>query len=649
MDNKMKQPVMPPADQSEGPDSRRAMLSALLGGLGITALSGCLAKTDEGGGGSLGSTSLALHGGTSVAWVDTVFGYAYIATSAFSRAGGDLSTRTSTDLGATVAIASGSVNANDGGGGIFFWSTGTDDGGTFIVPNGSIGSQGAGWQRVFSGPLNIAWFGAVRLNREMQVPIQNAINRAAQFSGPQPFTVPGAIYIPRGEYQIGASLIIPNLGYGSGLSIRGDGPGRSSLIATPGLGAATPVMVNDTTKVGIDSYFFQLEGLSMSRATKGPVFMYVGISTNGAQQDGRLRQAVFRDVTFISFQDATYSDTQSPLYLSLCFDSLFENVVVQGGESALRLADCARLTFNKLSVNLQGNNGRSGIYIGGGGTMSFRNIRIENPGTPDYQGIGIAITSSVVNGYPPANIVFDTLDFENHGGMSQQIYIAAGKEIMFINANLNPLSGIGVNIAAPVHNVRFIGGAFYVGGSSANAVMIDPDASDIVFDQVRINGDVRGNVNIDGRRVRADLIWTGFDYGDPHYDDANKNYHAITMASGMIGTLLVYALPNSTATGAPSVRGYDTWRVNAASEPGVDPVLITALIEGYDGQMLTLILETPTVLNGTGQDGFRLRTWPSHTAGSPPAVVLNGVTGTIRLLYDHANRVWHEVSRSFDA
>ncbi len=97
------------------------------------------------------------------------------------------------------------------------------------------------------------------------------------------------------------------------------------MIATPGLGAATPVMVNDTTKVGIDSYFFQLEGMSMSRATKGPVFMYVGISTNGAQQDGRLRQAVFRDVTFISFQDATYSDTQSPLYLSLCFDSLFEN------------------------------------------------------------------------------------------------------------------------------------------------------------------------------------------------------------------------------------------------------------------------------------------------------------------------------------
>jgi len=69
---------------------------------------------------------------------------------------------------ATVVVARGYWHPGDGGGGLFFWRDPADasfepadeDLGTVIVPTSE--PPGAGyWQRNYSGPVNLRWFGKV--------------------------------------------------------------------------------------------------------------------------------------------------------------------------------------------------------------------------------------------------------------------------------------------------------------------------------------------------------------------------------------------------------------------------------------------------------------------------------------------------------
>ena len=58
-------------------------------------------------------------------------------------------------------VARGFWSEMDGGGGLFAWDPtviGTDDGGTVIVPDAG-GSVTGCWRRVYSGPMDVRWFG----------------------------------------------------------------------------------------------------------------------------------------------------------------------------------------------------------------------------------------------------------------------------------------------------------------------------------------------------------------------------------------------------------------------------------------------------------------------------------------------------------
>jgi hypothetical protein len=63
-----------------------------------------------------------------------------------------------------LVIALGYRSPGDGGGGVFVWisTSAIDNGGTIIVPNQSVGSATPGphWQRIYSGPVDVKWFGA---------------------------------------------------------------------------------------------------------------------------------------------------------------------------------------------------------------------------------------------------------------------------------------------------------------------------------------------------------------------------------------------------------------------------------------------------------------------------------------------------------
>ena len=78
-----------------------------------------------------------------------------------ARAGDVATLRARTGHPGDVALLEGYWEPGDGGGGVFVWSSkkAADDGGTFLT--GTAGEACFGWQRLFSGPVWAAWFGAV--------------------------------------------------------------------------------------------------------------------------------------------------------------------------------------------------------------------------------------------------------------------------------------------------------------------------------------------------------------------------------------------------------------------------------------------------------------------------------------------------------
>lgn len=220
--------------------TRRDAIASMLGVGGIAALtaSGCL---DEDPAVSMETLQQAASG-TTIAWVDTVLGArpSLPPLPPVARTG-DLATKTSTTVGATVVIARGCVNPGDGGGGLFVWSSTplTDDGGTLIVPNADVGAVGPGWQRVFSGSVNVKWFGAHGGgNGSDSGPIQRAINSVSSNTG-------GSVFVPRGTYWVDRLTInFSNVElYGEGASSVLEKESESNALLTIGL--ANYVTVRD--------------------------------------------------------------------------------------------------------------------------------------------------------------------------------------------------------------------------------------------------------------------------------------------------------------------------------------------------------------------------------------------------------------------
>src|SRR5262245_7057382 len=108
---------------------------------------------------------------------------------------GDLATKTGESLGETVVFAAGCASPGDGGGGIFGWdvsaSTG-DDGGTISAPRGAARGR---WIRMYSGSIDVKWFGAGLGASNDQPMIQAAINACAAAGG-------GTVMFPSATYVI---------------------------------------------------------------------------------------------------------------------------------------------------------------------------------------------------------------------------------------------------------------------------------------------------------------------------------------------------------------------------------------------------------------------------------------------------------------
>jgi hypothetical protein len=283
----------------------RRELAALVGALAGLAATGCAAygegeePTEE-----LAHIAEALSG-TALAWVDTVLG---------AGRTGDLATKNSANLGnAVVVIAKGCVTAGDGGGGIFYWEASAtgDNGGTFIRPTAGAGR----WVRIYSGPLDVRWFGASTTNADNSGQIQHAINAAGAAGG-------GTVYVPPGTYVTTARNLLPNV------MLAGAGPTQSVLQLKND--ANEPILyTSGQDKCGIRD---------------------LGFDGNNANQSGGAYQ---------------------PVKFNNCNDLHIENVFINrgtdvskgtfGAAAGLYITTCLR--FRVLNVEVTGNGPGDGIQI----------------------------------------------------------------------------------------------------------------------------------------------------------------------------------------------------------------------------------------------------------------------------------------------
>lgn len=195
------------------PDVTRRDLGALLGLLGgaagLAALGAC--SNQEGGQREPVSSSSQALSGANILWVDSIVGTG--TTTLRSLYGSD-------DAGTSVAVAivGGYAAPNDGGGGVFYWSntSGADDGGTVIVPGGDAGNTGACWKRIYSGPLNVKWFGASGNGTTDDAAAIGAAISAASTGGASS----GVVFFPKGRYLIQS---VTGFVIGTAITLLGEG------------------------------------------------------------------------------------------------------------------------------------------------------------------------------------------------------------------------------------------------------------------------------------------------------------------------------------------------------------------------------------------------------------------------------------------
>jgi hypothetical protein len=147
----------------------------------------------------------------------------------------------------TAVSVLGYYAAGDGGGGEFYSVTSggpyTDNGGTIITTGLGVTVTSA-WLRVYSGDVNVKWFGA---KGDSASDDTSAINRAVQYCQ----TFYGTLCFPIGEYLISSTIVIsgnPIVFYGQTEAIHGRG---STLLGSTitWTGGASPMFQQVTSNV----------------------------------------------------------------------------------------------------------------------------------------------------------------------------------------------------------------------------------------------------------------------------------------------------------------------------------------------------------------------------------------------------------------
>ncbi|MGC4079571.1 MAG: hypothetical protein QM702_21520 [Rubrivivax sp.] len=206
---------------------RRNLISFLGVSLGAAALSACTSDGAAAQPEALGAVSQALTG-TNIKAADLI-------SQLSTMAGGVVG-----NANPAIVVVQGYYAVGDGGGGIFYWKSSglTTDGGTIFAASNGF------WVRLYSGPLDIRWFGA-KVNDNTAgatntTAFTNAIAASGKLtSGGNPRAYNNQIYVPRGEFYLNNDLVLDRT-----VTIAGAGMNWQSILTLP---TAKSVIVPYTT------------------------------------------------------------------------------------------------------------------------------------------------------------------------------------------------------------------------------------------------------------------------------------------------------------------------------------------------------------------------------------------------------------------
>jgi hypothetical protein len=252
-------------DDREQPDVSRRDLGALLGILGggaaLSALAAC--SSDDGLSAipePLGRQIEAVTG-TSVVWFNTIDGPCTNTAHTMTETPGPSNAY-------QVAIVFGYNTPGDGGGGVFYWdytSRETADGGTIfqVSPVNTVCKlpiTTGRWIRIYSGPLNVKWFGATgNGTTDDTSAIQNTFNAAAATGS--------SVFFPHSSYKVTAPIQV--LFYGTSLNLHGHilGEGEATQLFGYNIGAGRAVLEilgNGNLTSGAPNYYLTAANIEVS-------------------------------------------------------------------------------------------------------------------------------------------------------------------------------------------------------------------------------------------------------------------------------------------------------------------------------------------------------------------------------------------------
>ena len=195
--------------------SRRDAAIGLFSAMGITALSAC---TERDADSDLVSDTVDPLTNTTFCWVDNM---------AALRA---VSHPASGTTDSKVSVLEGYYAIGDGGGGVFVWdyssaSSTVENNGTVIRPSDIAAGQSGRWRRVYSGALNVKWFGAKGDGASADAAaIQETVNVASAGDG--------VVQLPAGSFFTGATTITTPTTSGAKLRITGAGKRLTRITRT---------------------------------------------------------------------------------------------------------------------------------------------------------------------------------------------------------------------------------------------------------------------------------------------------------------------------------------------------------------------------------------------------------------------------------
>ena len=213
----------------------------------------------------------------------------------------------------TAALVEAYRTPGDGGGGYFYGVTGAapgtyvDNGGTIIVPTGGDGSSA--WLRVYSGELNVKWFGAYGdLTHDDTAAMTNA------------HSVGGIVFYPNGRYKFSTLMInqtaFPNGTYPAG-GIIGESPSSVQLYQTA---------------LGVDGIIYQ----AIVDAAQGPIFKSFTLSFFPSPVAYQTAGALLR----ITQAAGVGGTTQGTLVQDVWFYQSYWNGLVMSNQVNYDVVDC---------------------------------------------------------------------------------------------------------------------------------------------------------------------------------------------------------------------------------------------------------------------------------------------------------------------